>query len=1634
MNKMKQIYILQSQPILIDDVLCNDFIYIDEENIKSDKNKLKILRIENIKLQFLCAKPPKMEMEQFNEIAEKITSEKSTFCNPINYFEEEYNDSQLFTFENKLKYLCFESNNPKILKDVYLALKIELERYYTQFEEKDLSGYDLIFYNQTESPFRFLNFSTDINQIQYYLSCKYDIPCVGKATINLNETKQIFTKDRIKFQKIYSGKFKNLKKIFVTNQKQSNEIYNSIKICSYDIETYNKGKVELNEKDVSQPIIAIGFAFFTISNPIPLKRYCIISRDFDKIEFEHRIEIVKINSVSYKLIHIYDYTEASDETTYIITKNEKEILEVFFHYLNEYKPYFISGFNNWTFDDKWVNAKAEQYKIEKTLLDSMNLYKPSDEKFDLMNGKYQTLNVKLDNEVIKNKNSYATWRNTFTISHDTMFAALKEDPKRFSNRVRKNLDTMLETYKICNPYNNQSLSKTGLSIQTMFRYWDEHRNTYEIAKYCCQDAWITGTFAVKRNMYGDLIEMSNMTNTTTQDSVYRAVNIRVGNTIASYAYHENFALFDLPDRDSRSKQVKSILGNKYYDRRTLIGGMVKNKRNGREKFIVALDFSSMYPSQKEGSNVDTSSRVSKEIIENYQEYGLELLEKYYLEDMYGSRWFYKFKYNDEIYDVEEMFTEFKIDKKKIKQLREEYKEVCEGLKTNQNDEYLLILKKNLLKYFRDEVNPYQKEIGKTIEELISNDISLPHSVKFPLYFVQSPKGINGLPTKHYSLKEKMLSDFRAKRVQVKKEMSETKDPTEKIQLSAKEKAIKVVMNSEYGQTGSDLFAHYDSDIGGAVTFASRCCIMELTSALTSTHFYVTEDFLTNKPLQNLIEKEIVSVNLIDYKPNWLLAFEGSNKSLDEKLRILKEHSLINCENIQTNEELNRLLLNSTIEKLEKYIEKEDEHYTKLDFSLPPRRITMKNLYFSLRKQYETGEKIDKIYQITLPKSQLIYQDTDSNYYTNMEIVQKYEKLNPTTINLIMENLIEHNNLLTYLIQEIISRKPIGVGFEGAFIVARYLNKKKKYYGKKWVPNMKDYIEIERTPLHNFNSYEKNYLHSIGLNENNLSECVKIKYDWKNLPDDYEKYLSLPSKNGNYNCYYSLIPYKDGSYFDVNQKIIGEKDYIDYINQCGIKCTGVDLARRDQYKFINYNHLLVIKNDLKYVNIENFSNDKLETDNNQEISFGLTPVIEKILDDFIKVSIKKYEYPLNYYAKFKVYKDNLSEVKPIVNKFIQYLENKLNILNQNSVEKIEIYDIPGYMYKPEFGQRVSYLLLDQTNEKVLSSGLNLYGSAIKDKACLTPVALFMFGGNNKREVDYDSNDYFNQDVLDILDYKDYFYHLIQSLSTYMVIEKSPEIARYLDDEFIMKSEKNEKELEKEMGNEITKIKNVIVKEIFNRYYPKGKTYVKQSNSKIKEVKKTFIDDKNLLNEIYKLEDDLKIKHLIDNPKKSLETVCKFLELSKIKEFENIVNIKLKNYQQQNLNNSIELSSKCISLLMHYDKLTGFILKSPIYEKRFFSFRICENNKKMKNKLSFGFAFRIHDSEWKGKPSLKKSYKDDILNNQGYLPLKIVYSENSFLRLISSHVESINFNSNFDTFTINIDEKNKLYNFLNFICFE
>ena len=1433
MNKSRSVYMLYNKVFTTkDNGICIDYVYLT--NSKNPMvNMYGILRIKNVEIEFYCAKPPGIDISKFEQTCIKLAGTKA------NVSKMKFLDSQFYTFNKQLDYIKFSSSNTYNLKQVYDNLLNYITRYYTvELKVDELKGFDKIFYEQTESPLRFTSNCFQLDKLVYVMSSKFNIPNIGPVYLNLNadycdylsvnNDEYINNDSKTSIRELVCVDYDDIKRLIKpSNDLPKEATINNLKIMSYDIETYNNGLPDWKPES-EQPIICIGIGVFNINEGKPIDKYSIISSEFDTIDFsnlKYTIE-VKHFPFEYKLYKIHDYKGCDQPTKYIIVENEKQILQMFIYLINSIKPFTITGFNNWQFDDIWIAAKLKKHELMDKMLSAINihhLYKQKENK--LAPPVYGSLSVKLDGEV--SKGSYYSFKNSFTSFHDAMFSAVKEDPKRFNQRQSKKLNNMLAIYDIEYPYEmegeGQKLQKTGLDIPTMFKYWASKKHIYQIARYCCQDAWITGTLAIKRYQIGDLIEMSNITYTTFADSLLKAVNIRVASTLAYYAYHENFAFYDTPDRESRAYQILPPLGGKYYDRKKIRGGAVKNKKNGREKFIVALDFSSMYPSQKEGSNVDTSSRVDEYVIEHPEEFDLKIIDRYFIEDMYCEREFLTLQSttNEEIkFEVEENFAEYKLDKKFINLLREQYK-----LTTDDS------MKKVLLRQVKNAITPYERELMKRYKlhsendafklVLESNDVKIPFSVNRRMYFCQSPKDEKTLlPTVHYALKEKMLSDFRAKRNNVKKQMKTTKDATILKQLSAKEKAIKVVMNSEYGQTGSETFAYFDPDIGAAVTFASRHCIQELTSCLNTEHFYVTKEYENNTYLNTLIKSGIAKFEKIKYVPTWELTMEGSQREPErweeiQKLTNVSKHEF------------------------------KSEYFKQIDYDLPPRRITTWKLYTQLRQEYIQRGNIDniEIYRITLPKSDLVYQDTDSNYYTNNFIVQMFPELNPTTVNQIMKLLMTHNNLLSNLIPDIIHRPPIGVGFEGAFIVARYLNKKKKYYGKKWNDHMNDYLDIPRPKDYIMNDYEMENI--VDKNKN------IVRYDWKHLPDDYETYLIQKSGDslGNYNTYYTTIPFKDGSFMSVDMNLIGEQDHLDYVNKNGIKCTGVDLARRDQYKVINYNHLRIFKEDLKYTD----ETGQINVVNDPKKKFPLLPIINKLLLNFVgfrhKVNttssnLTNYEKVYIHYNSNEIKNNEInilyrwaditddnsiseivsdvkpSEIKQIVKSRINYplefyqkiksykptKQNGTKEVVANTIKLANLNENRGLKDKllatiPEENQRMGFIILNPLNDKI-----SIEKDDVAHKGILIDTIRVLMGDDKY--------------IYPLLDYQMYFKQLATSLCNYAVVELKPDIINYLDEDWVKQNrpESSITEITEEMGKEIKKVLDSEVKKNVKLYFP------------------------------------------------------------------------------------------------------------------------------------------------------------------------------------------------------------------------
>lgn len=707
------IYIMNVHPIMIDDELIWDIYYLT-----SSSKSLHCLRVYNIYLSFMVARLPGLNLSQFQRYMSQYTESLHT------EIRTDLTDASYFNFNRNREYMEIFSKDPRKLNNIYNQLNKSLRSLYKRIEPNKLSSDDELFYRNTETPFRYTSTTTSITNSVYNLSTKYNIPLIGGAQLDTSLLSNKFPHEHepmldnvsgLNAQSIGSNKWNYQTVNSMISRaivKDDNvDFRNNMQVLSYDIETYNPDG-DLNPHIDSYYIFAIGIGIFNLNDPMPERRICLISKQFDNdpvnVDSNMKLQHKFGKMFGNKCCHVYgeyndqtndiinsmvdDQTNSdvnshtdgqtnsqiigqtnssvnlpinhpnnsgvkhhqklcSDYTTYIFAHDEEQLLKLFIEVIHAYKPQVITGFNTFGFDDNYVYVRMQKHNLTNDFLQVYTYYDISSDDAELPKQSwfkpfmpiFKQFDLKIDNEPRHDNQSVRSW---LVLNVDVYKLMLKEDPKRFTQYGRGNLDTMLEVYEIKNPYTKQPLSKTGLKIHEMYRRWENNENIYSIALYCCQDAWITGTLLITRAKLSDLIEMSIISSTMFADSIYRADGTRVANSILNYAYSENFALMDTPFTD-RTEVVKNksipTLGGKTYDHRTIVGGAVKNIHAGRQWFVVALDYSAMYPANKEASNIDSSSRVDDDIINNPNKYNVEIVRKLDINDMYGQREIYYIK-------------------------------------------------------------------------------------------------------------------------------------------------------------------------------------------------------------------------------------------------------------------------------------------------------------------------------------------------------------------------------------------------------------------------------------------------------------------------------------------------------------------------------------------------------------------------------------------------------------------------------------------------------------------------------------------------------------------------------------------------------------------------------------------------------------------------------------------------------------------------------------------------------------------------------------------------------------------------------------------------------------------------------
>lgn len=506
-----------------------------------------IIRLYNFNISFLLMKLPNMSINDF-----RLWCKKEIGSNPCTiYYRNDLKENSCFLFDEEIWYAEISSNSVDILRKTYNKLLRSVRSYYKQLDIDKLSPYDRIIYDNTEDPFRYTKYSLNIKSIKYFLSTRYDIPCVGGISIDSDLLKKglMFDNETPKLMRKLKSYSINCDKsnIFgkkVIHDKEFNKTGN-LTIMSYDIETYNQ-RTDLPEKD--KVIMCIGVSLFHIDNQLPIWKKCLSIRDFtekDKETINNRIIEQESNDriIKYTIANEMTSTNDADLTTYVVYKNEKDMLLGFIKLIQTTHPNFICGFNNYNFDDPYIEKRLKLYNISNIMLYLMSNYDITNKQNIPIKTEFKKFPLKIDGELYPDN---WTYYGDSIIFLDVYKILLASNSKLYTQEGKGKLKNMLRYNQVKNPYDNSELDKYELEYVDMFRKWDNHIDTYEILHYCLYDAITCGILLIKTSQLIDKIEMSNLTCTAIDDSIYRAVTTRILSIIDRYGYNYGFALNDSP--------------------------------------------------------------------------------------------------------------------------------------------------------------------------------------------------------------------------------------------------------------------------------------------------------------------------------------------------------------------------------------------------------------------------------------------------------------------------------------------------------------------------------------------------------------------------------------------------------------------------------------------------------------------------------------------------------------------------------------------------------------------------------------------------------------------------------------------------------------------------------------------------------------------------------------------------------------------------------------------------------------------------------------------------------------------------------------------------------------------------------
>lgn len=388
-------------------------------------------------------------------------------------------------------------------------------------------------------------------------------------------------------------------------------------VMTWDIETYTHGPATgevPKPEDTNFCIFMICATFHWYGDTKPLLKVCLVDVPSMDSESMHNLALLRGGTTPIAACKTdFEETPASafiddscsEKFHLVVCGNESNLLMNFARLIGKLAPDIVVGFNNGSFDAPILESRIALHDLRNEFFDACSCIQRDSIYFrnghaDLLKAEY--IKISADENVTIKRLSIPGMLET-----DCMRVFQKIYPRTEVGRAAS-LNFYLKTSKLPlkedMPYTRmfgiyanalalattpmpKSIDKNAYPIDSIeYRKLQNLEEMFAVARYCVGDAWSCQRLYVKQNVVDDKAAMANTSYVTFYNAFYRADGVKVRNLVAFVCKQRNYAFSNITIEEETRTKTRYEGGHVFMP----ITGL--NKRSP----VTGLDASSLYPS------------------------------------------------------------------------------------------------------------------------------------------------------------------------------------------------------------------------------------------------------------------------------------------------------------------------------------------------------------------------------------------------------------------------------------------------------------------------------------------------------------------------------------------------------------------------------------------------------------------------------------------------------------------------------------------------------------------------------------------------------------------------------------------------------------------------------------------------------------------------------------------------------------------------------------------------------------------------------------------------------------------------------------------------------------------------------